>query len=380
MKSFPVEGIPPSSYFTQAAYLDDNFVIAAPEMPFSAGLIRVLRDWDFTEVLCDGEPKANYIAKEVQADSGDSVIGDLSTVGDLDKVQQAEQFYATFKKYVTSLFAQAVAKDGVNFKSVAENVRDVCEFVRDNRRFLMRAQKKAEPANDEDYLISHTVRSTVLAIIIGTFLKLPNHRLIELGVSAVLHEIGMLKLPQECYLSNRPLNEDERKLLYTHPLHGYNLLKTSDFPLIISLAVLEHHERENGSGYPQRMQGDKISLYAKIIAVACSYEAISSKRPHKEAKDGYTGMVELMKNSGKQYNDSVIRALVYSLSIYPIGLYVLLSTGRKGQVIDIDPENPRFPVVQIFGELMPDGKNKTVQTSQDGISIVRPLSREEIEG
>jgi len=112
--------------------------------------------------------------------------------------------------------------------------------------------------------------------------------------------------------------------------------------------------------------------------VACSYEALSAQRPHKEAKDGYTGMLELLKNEGKQYDDTIVRALVFSLSIYPIGLYVLLSSGRKGQVVDVNPENPRFPIVQIFGELTPDGKNKILETSQDGISIVRPLTREEI--
>jgi len=90
-------------------------------------------------------------------------------------------------------------------------------------------------------------------------------------------------------------------------------------------------------------------------------------------------MLELLKNEGKQYDETVVRALVLSLSIYPIGLYVLLSNGKKGQVIDVNPETPRFPIVQIFGETTPDGKIKTMQTAQDGITITRPLNRSEIE-
>jgi len=148
----------------------------------------------------------------------------------------------------------------------------------------------------------------------------------------------------------------------------------------VTLAALEHHERENGSGYPRKLTGDKISLYAKIIAVACSYEALSTKRPYKEAKDGYTGMLELLKNEGKKYDDVVVRALVYSLSLYPIGLYVLLSDGNKGQVVDADAERPQFPVVQVLGELTPDGKDRVVPTSKEGLHIVRPLRREEVEG
>jgi len=114
--------------------------------------------------------------------------------------------------------------------------------------------------------------------------------------------------------------------------------------------------------------------------VACSYEALSAQRPHREAKDGYSGMMELLRNEGKRYDDTVVRALVYSLSVYPIGLHVLLSNGRKGQVVDVNPEKPLFPVVQVFGELTPDGKNKVVETSQDGLRIARPLTREETWG
>jgi HD-GYP domain-containing protein (c-di-GMP phosphodiesterase class II) len=203
--------------------------------------------------------------------------------------------------------------------------------------------------------------------------------MIELGVAALVHEAGMLRLPSSIYLSERPLNAAEQKAIFTHPLLGYSMLKSFDFPLPICLAALEHHERENGTGYPRKLSGEKIGLYSKIIAVACSYEALSSKRPHKEAKDGYTGMLELLKNEGKQYDDTVVKALVLSLSIYPIGLYVLLSNGKKGQVVDINPENSRFPIVQIFGEFTPDGKIKTLQTAQDVLTIVRPLNRAEID-
>jgi HD-GYP domain-containing protein (c-di-GMP phosphodiesterase class II) len=243
----------------------------------------------------------------------------------------------------------------------------------------MRVLQNAKPAADENYLSSHTVRSTIIAIIIGLQLKLAFHKVIDLGIAALVHEIGMLKLPQQVYLSDRPLNPQEQKVIMSHPVLGYSMLKNFDFPLAINLAALEHHERENGTGYPRRLPSDKISLFSKIIAVACSYEALSAKRPHKEAKDGFTGMIELLKNEGKRYNDTVVRALVLSLSLYPIGLYVLLSNGKKGQVVDVNPEEPRYPVVQVFGEFTPDGKNKHIRTAPNDINIVRPLTRMEIE-
>jgi HD-GYP domain-containing protein (c-di-GMP phosphodiesterase class II) len=376
IKNFPVKNIPPDSFFSQVVYLDSRFVLAAPEMPFTQEMIRTLQEWEFNEVFSAGEPRENYAAAPEEAEAGDE-LGDAAFLSDGDKIKKAEEFYSAFQKYVENLFTQVAIKNELEYKPVAEKIKAACEIIREDRRFLLRVQKNTLSNPNDNYLASHAVKTTIISIIIGLYLKLPNYRLIELGVAALLHEIGMIKLPPQIYLSKRSLQPQERKAILTHPVLGFNLLKSFDFPLTINLAALEHHERENGSGYPQKLTTDKISLYAKIIAVACSYEALSSQRPHKEAKDGYTGMVELLKNEGKQYDDTVVRALVFSLSIYPIGLYVLLSSGRKGQVVDVNPENPRYPIVQVFGELTPDGKNKILETSQAGISIVRPLTREE---
>ena len=377
MKKYEIKDIPPDSFFSEPVYLEKQYILAAPEMPFTQEMKKALEEWEFHEVYSAGDPMEDYAAHTVENIEG-SELAAASTLGDSDKIIRAEEFYASFLKYVENLFTQVVIKDELDFKTVAEKIKTACDIVREDRRFLLRVQKNSLSSPSDNYLASHAVKSTIISIIIGSYLKLPAHRLIELGVAALLHEIGMIKLPSQIYLSKRPLQPQERKAILTHPVVGFNLLKAYDFPLTVTLAALEHHERENGSGYPRKLSGDRIGLYSKIIAVACSYEALSAQRPHKEAKDGYTGMLELLKNEGKQYDDTIVRALVYSLSIYPIGLYVLLSSGRKGQVVDVNPENPRFPIVQVFGELTPDGKNKILETSQDGISIVRPLTREEM--
>ena len=377
MKKYMLNEIPQGSFFSEPVFLDKQFIIAAPEMPFSKEITRALMDWEYNEVYSSGSPMEDYAAHI--SDTNDGVeLGTASSLSDSDKIIRAEEFYISFIKYVETIFTQAAIKNELDFKSVAEKIKSACDIIREDRRFLLRVQKNTLSSPTDNYLASHAVKSTIISIIIGTYLKLPNHRLIELGVAALLHEIGMIKLPPQIYLSRRTLQPQERKAILTHPVLSFNLLKTFDFPLTVTLAALEHHERENGTGYPRKLTGDRISLYAKIIAVACSYEALSAQRPHKEAKDGYSGMLELLKNEGKQYDDTIVRALVYSLSIYPIGLYVLLSSGRKGQVVDVNPENPRFPHVQVFGELNPDGKNKILETSQDGVSIIRPLSKEEI--
>jgi len=375
-----VKDIKPGSYFTTPVYLDKAYIITAPEMPVTDELVILLEKWHFKSVVCDGEASTDYAGKDGESGAGSSEITiGLSQQSDGDKLQKAEEFYAAFLFFVENVFVKASVSDELDEKAVTEKIKDIVEYVKEDRRFLMRVLKNIEPAPGRNYLATHSVRSTILAIIIGSYLKLPNYRLIELGVAALMHEAGMLKLPSNVYLSERALNPQEQKAILTHPILGFSMLKSFGFTLPVQLAALEHHERENGSGYPRKLNSEKISLYSKIIAVACSYEALNSKRPHKEAKDGYTGMLELLKNEGKQYDDTIVRALVLSLSIYPIGLYVLLSNGKKGQVVDVNPENPRFPIVQIFGEVTPDGKYKMMQTAPDVLTIVRPLNRTEID-
>jgi HD-GYP domain-containing protein (c-di-GMP phosphodiesterase class II) len=379
MKSYLVKEIKPDSFFSKIVYLDKKFVLTTPEIPFSDELISSLVKWSFNSVFSEGDPHKEYVSTESPANKSVNVSQTvLSQQPDNEKLEKAKTYYVNFLLFVENLLIKATISDELDYKIVTEKIKDLVEYIREERRYLMRVIKDYEPSPEKNYLIAHSVRSSIISLVIGSFLKLPNHKLIELGIAALLHEIGMLKLPSQIYMSDRPLTAIEQKAILTHPILGYTLLKSFDIPIPICLAALEHHERENATGYPRRLTGDKIGLYSKIISVACSYDALSTKRPHKEAKDGYTGMLELLKNEGKGYDDTVVKALVLSLSIYPIGLYVLLSNGKKAQVIDVNPENPRFPVVQIFGEFAPDGKVKTIQTAQGEITIARPLNRSEI--
>jgi len=378
MKDFTVKELKANCFFSKPVYLDKSFVLTAPEMPFSGELIQLLEKWSYKAVHSEGEASVDYVKDGEEAPVNISEGVGFAQQSDSEKLKKALDFYSNFLSSVEKIFIRASVSDELDEKVITNKIKEIFEYIKEDRRFLMRVIKDIEPAEGKNYLATHSVRSTIIAIIIGSYLKLPSHRLIELGVAALLHEAGMLKLPSSIYLSQRALNPQEQKAIFTHPVLGYSMLKSFDFPLSVCLSALEHHERENGTGYPRKLQSDKISLYSKIIAVACSYEALSSKRPHKEAKDGYTGMLELLKNEGKQYDDTIVRALVLSLSIYPIGLYVLLSNGKKGQVVDVNPENPRFPVVQVFGEFTPDGKIKTMQTAPDALTIVRPLNRTEI--
>lgn len=377
MNGIALRDLQANTFFTKFLYLDGGFVLLAPETPVTQELINRLTRWEFRELHSEG------VAVETVEDEGPGASGDggeaglAEGAGENEKLESVVAYYGRYAEYIETVYNRFVTKNTLDFKELLERMKGLYELVMENKKLVLRAQSIV-PAN-ANYLVSHAVRTSIVSIILGLTLKLPAFRLIELGAASVLHEMGMVKLPPQLYMAGRILTPVEKRSVTTHTILGYNLLKERQVPLAVCIAVLEHHERMNGSGYPRGLPGDKISLYARIIMVACSYDALTSVRPYKEAKDGYAGMVDMLRNEGKQYDETVIKALVYSLSIYPIGSHVLLTNGKRALVIDVNSDNPRYPEVQVIGQRTPDGKEIIVKTSETGVRVLRPLSRAEID-
>jgi HD-GYP domain-containing protein (c-di-GMP phosphodiesterase class II) len=227
----------------------------------------------------------------------------------------------------------------------------------------------------------HSVKTAVLSLAIADYLKLPPFRQMDLGIAAYLHEVGLLKIPDRLYLTDRALSEKERKALAAHPVLGFRVLKAAGFPAPACVAVLEQNERIDGSGHPRGITGDRISLYGRILAVTSSFNAATSSRPYRSGIDGHAGMMDLLKDAGKRYDEKVCAALVYTLSLYPIGTYVRMTNGSIGLAVKSNPEDPRFPIVKLLvdGDGNPYPQQPLLQTHEsDEVRIDRPLTKEEL--
>jgi HD-GYP domain-containing protein (c-di-GMP phosphodiesterase class II) len=137
-------------------------------------------------------------------------------------------------------------------------------------------------------------------------------------------------------------------MVKAHPMLSYRILKGFSVSDAIALTAYEHHERLDGTGYPRALAGEKIALYSRILAVADSYDSMTAKRPFRANRDGHAALLELLKGRGVFYDELVVRALIYCLSLYPLGTTVLLSNGALGRVIRTDPRSPKTPIVQIL--------------------------------
>jgi HD-GYP domain-containing protein (c-di-GMP phosphodiesterase class II) len=362
-----VKDIRVGSFFSEPVYLDEGFILLTREMQYTRDMAAALREWGFSEVLTDGEMRDTYMA--TTSPGGGSFVQN-----DADRIDDAQKYYDELLKWAAKIYLNL--KKGsttVTFDYVSEKVRELCDYMKINKNYMLLV-RQTNDRSEEGAFASHAVWTTIIAIVIGMQMKLSVFKLFSLGTAALMHEVGMISIPPQIYMTGSPLGQKEELLMKQHTVFGFDLLKQRSFPVPICLAALEHHEWEDGSGYPNGLKSDKTSVYSKIVAVACSYAAITEARPYRGARDGNTGIVDLLRNVKKRYNDIVVRMLVMALSIYPIGQFVELSSGKIGQVVSTGSD-PRYPVVQIFGEITPDGKNAIVETSADGIFIAKPLDR-----
>ena len=379
--------------FNTNLMLDKSFMILPAKVPVSETLLKALKEWGFTEGFNDEEetPAVKETALSSQETPEDESESKASlqqalqndkntkyTSTEHSRMNSVQAVYNEYLNYINSVYTYYATHRKINMTELEDTVKELCVYIRENKRYILRVTPSAE-ARSKNFIVIHSMRSTVLAITIGLELHLPFSKLIELGMACILHEIGMLRIPPQLYMTDRQLSPAEKSQLASHTVYGFNILKELKFPLSIQLGVLEHHEKENGFGYPRHLSGSKISPYAKIISVACSFEAISAPREYKTEKSTFEAMVEMLKNQNQQYDPTVIKALLFSLSLYPIGAFVQLQNGKIGVVSDVSTNNPKTPIVQLATEREADGSVKSVQTDEGENKIIKILSKEESE-
>lgn len=404
MENISLDTLREGTYFKSDLLIDSTFLLLPKSAEVTDSLKKALRTWGFDNLIVDdvdislsnnglassstraytpeNDEEENNTSKEKIGENVKKAIESSkhSAVGNSDqaRMELVTSVYKEYMNYIESVFTHYATHKEIDQDELSETVKELCIFIKEHRRYILRVNATIE-AGDRNFLVIHSMRTTVLAIAVALQLHLPLSKMIELGVTCILHEIGMLRLPPQLYMTSKKLSVREKAQISKHTLLGYSIIKDLNFSLSVQLGVLEHHEKENGTGYPRRLTGDKISSNAKIIAVACTYEAISSPRSYKDERSTFDALLEMLQNKEHAYDGSVIKALLYTVSLYPIGTYVYLSNRKIAEVIDTNPDNPKTPVVQLLTEREKDGSFKVLQTGENNISILRILSKQEKE-
>ncbi|MFP3958701.1 MAG: HD-GYP domain-containing protein [Spirochaetaceae bacterium] len=380
MKQVLVHSVTPGKYFDKQVYLDERYILLSPETPFTEKLKNRLISWGFDHVLSDGRPvNSSEAAPGVEAADEAPLVSAEAGARESEILGEVQSAYTDALNFTEKLFTNFVTKSELPQAAVADKIKELQELVRTHRPHALRLGHLRN--EDKNYIVEHSVKTTIISLAIGNTVKLPHHKLVELGTAALLHSIGMIRLPPQLYMTDRTLTDKERKSLTAHTLLGFKILKQYSFPLNVCLAVLECREYLNGTGYPRGITGEKLSFYGKVISVTSSFAALISDRPFRPARDGHASILELLKGRDTLYDATVLKALVANVSIYPLGTYVELANGYRGMVVDTSSDGPRAPIVRLMRS--PDGERYVdqphVRTIDEGYRIQRSLTEAEIQ-
>ncbi|MFT7184685.1 MAG: putative nucleotidyltransferase with HDIG domain [Pseudohongiellaceae bacterium] len=255
----------------------------------------------------------------------------------------AIQYYDEAKKSVDNVLAALRFSHDINVQEVKMGVRSCVKSVLNNPNALLWL---SQIKNRDDYTAEHSLRVSILSIALGRELNLLEQELEDLGLAAMLHDVGKIKIPLEVLNKEGALSKEEYDLIKTHTTEGRKLLMSkSDVPPVTVDVAYSHHEFVNGKGYPRGITAEKIPYFAKIVSVVDAFDAITSDRVYSKGRSTLEGMRILYDCKGHQFDDSIVRAFIRLIGIYPPGHIVELNNGEAGIILSCQPNNKLRPKV-----------------------------------
>ena len=208
----------------------------------------------------------------------------------------------------------------------------------------------------------------VLSLMFGQALGMKGKALQRLAMAALLHDIGMLKIPDEILNQKQPLSVRQRQLIQKHIELGCGILKRHPGLSHLRSIVAFHHERHDGNGYPSRISGRKIPLEARILSIVTTYEALTRSRHFSEQHSTTHALSKLYALRNKAFDGSLVEQFIKALGVYPVGTLVKLNNGYTGLVTEINPSHRSRPIVQLLykpdGRALNNGSNLDLKNSR----------------
>jgi HD-GYP domain-containing protein (c-di-GMP phosphodiesterase class II) len=339
MRSINVSDLKPGQRFDKPVYVDGDNILVPEGIPIREKDLKRLQKWGIETVSTEGRALSSDASPERQ----EFVAQNFAS----PEQKKVVETYNRQTEVVRGIHARVRNQDPVSpneidriidalFRLLDEVKNDVIEFV------LYGVQ-------GEGALAENAINSAVLTTLVGQQMQMPKYRLIHLATAALLHDVGMMRVPAKILDKQGELTSEENRLVRTHPIHSYKIItRELKYPEEVGLAALQHQERWDGKGYPKGLSGKNIILAARIIAVVDSFEAMVSKRPYRGSMIGYQAMRNLLSDNSRRFDPDVLKVFIRTLGIYPIGSVVLLNNSCIARVIENNSDAPLKPKVRVI--------------------------------
>ncbi len=276
-----------------------------------------------------------------------------ATVSVQEEVEQARKIHSRAKEAVTLIFQEVRMGKALQLDEVGSLVDDINQSItRNPEAFLSISRFKTM----DNYTYLHSVAVCALMIALGKQLGLDQALLKDMGMAGLLHDVGKMMIPDEVLNKPGRLTDEEFVIIKNHPQLGLKILKGSQGVCEIAMDVcLHHHERMDGTGYPDKLLGDTLSLYARMGAVCDVYDAITSVRCYKSGWEPAEAIRKMAEWQEGHFDNRVFHAFVKTIGIYPSGTLVKLKSNRLAVVMEQSNASLLTPIVKVFFSILSNG-------------------------
>lgn len=236
----------------------------------------------------------------------------------------------------------------IDIEALKNTVKNIIDNILSSKNTIIHA---TDIRKHDDYTFAHSVNVCVLSTLIGALLGYNQRMLYELSLGSLLHDIGKTQVPAEILNKPSSLTDEEFELVKAHSEIGFEILRhTQSFSVVPMHAAFQHHEKYDGSGYPRHLAGKEIHEYARIVAIADVYDALTSDRAYKNACAPDIARHIMLHESPGHFDPELLHMFFSHVAAYPIGTIVKLNTDFYAVVIDVQTGKVMHPTVRLLAD------------------------------
>lgn len=272
----------------------------------------------------------------------DEIIGDIE-VDELVKEQTKVETIRITKEAINNIKSGKIMDSG----KVRQSVNNIMEELVQNRNVIINL---VDVRAMNDFTYGHSVQVCILSLLTGIDMGFNFPKLKQLGIGALLHDVGKTMIPDMLSNNSRQLTPEELKEIQKHTRFGYEILqKYDDISSVSAHVAWQHHEKFDGSGYPRGLKGQDINEFARIVAVADTYDAMTTDRPFRKRRSlPHEALEYIRDSSGTGFDPEITKVFLQNIAPFPIGSMVTLNTEEKAVVIKVSKAFPTRPVVKVL--------------------------------